>query len=95
MDKNSLKDCAQRVNTSIEFTDLHFISVMKSQGQILRKGAVKIHSKVERVKRFVLCLFPEHQISADIITILLNSVSKFQLIFSAGQVRALKILSCG
>jgi hypothetical protein len=51
MDKNSLKDSAQRVNTSIVFTDFHPVSDMKSQGQILRKGAVKIHSKAGRVAR--------------------------------------------
>jgi hypothetical protein len=83
MDKNSPKDCAQRVNTSIVFKDLHLVSVMKSQGQILRKGAVKIDSKAGGVERFVLYLFREHQISADLITIFLNILSEFQLIFSS------------
>jgi hypothetical protein len=81
MAKNSLKDRAQRVNTFIVFTDLHLVSVMKSQGQVLRKGAVKIQSKAGRVERFMLCLFREYQISVDIITIFLNSMSEFQLIF--------------
>jgi hypothetical protein len=95
MDKNSLKDCVQSVNTSIVFKDLHLVSVMKSQGQILRKGAVKVHSEAGGVERFVLYLFRDHQRSGDLITIFLNCMSEYQLIFSAGLVHFIKVLSCG
>jgi hypothetical protein len=77
MDKNSLEDCAQRMNTSIVFTDLYLVSVMKSQGQSLRKGAVKVQSKAGLGERFMRCLFREHPLPVDPIQIF-HSVDGFQ-----------------
>jgi hypothetical protein len=48
VDKNSLKDCVQRMYTSIVFAGFYLASVMKSEGRSSLTGAVKIHSKVWR-----------------------------------------------